>query len=401
MELCRRLGLETELLPTNEALRGAEVVSRGKLHRVPEGFMLMVPHDAWAVWRSPLLSWRGKLRLLAESLVPRRDSALSDESLKSFATRRLGREAFERLVQPLVSGIYTADAAQLSMAAALPKFWKMEREHGSLLRAAWKERKKESAEAAGSGARYSLFNAPRLGMRQIIDAVAALLPADCVRLNSPVLALTQRAERWNIAMADGSSEEFDAVIVATPAMRAATVLRGLDAELATELAAIPYAGAAIALVGCSADQIGRAPRSFGFVVPEVEGRQILAASFSSLKFPGRAPDGEILIRVFLGGAARPDLLDKDDAEIRQIVLRELGELIQLRGEPRLFQVRRWPAAMPQYHVGHLDRLAKIEVAVGRYRTLALAGNAYRGVGIPQCVASGNRAAEKIAAAFGD
>ncbi len=395
LELCRRLGLEDQLLPTNAELRGAEIVRQGKLYRVPEGFMLMAPHDAWQVWRSPILSWPGKLRLLSECLIRRRASSLQDESLASFVQRRLGREAFERLVQPLVGGIYTADAEKLSMAAALPRFWKMEQVHGGLMRAVWKGRKHAENGSAGSGARYSLFVTLREGMSQLVEALAARIGQARIRLQTPVNALQRMDEGWRLSLADGSTAQHGAVIVATPAFHSAALLRGLDGSLADELDGIPYAGAVLALAGYRLDQIARPPRSFGFVVPALERREILAASFSSLKFPGRAPEGRILIRVFLGGAMRPDQLDLADAQVQTIVRRELGELLGVAGEPELFRVQRWPKAMPQYHVGHLDRMTRIAEHMTAFPSLALAGNAYTGVGIPQSTASGTAAAERV------
>lgn len=392
LALCRRLGLEDQLLPTNAELRGAEIVRRGRLHRVPEGFLLMAPHDAWQVLRSPILSWPGKLRLLSECLVARRQDSLRDESLASFVTRRLGREAFERLVQPLVGGIYTADPDQLSMAAALPRFWKMEQDHGGLMRAVWKERRRSEN---GSGARYSLFVTLRDGMRQLVDTLAARIGNERIRLRAPVSAIDSTEIGWRLRFSDGTTAEHAAVIVATPAYQAAALVRGLDPSLADELHAIPYAGTVLALAGYRLDQIARPPRSFGFVVPTTERRDILAASFSSLKFPGRAPAGRILIRVFLGGALRPDQLQLDDAEVRAIVHRELGELLGATGEPELFQIHRWPQAMPQYHIGHLDRIARIAARLQSQPSLALAGNAYTGVGLPQTIASGTAAAERI------
>jgi oxygen-dependent protoporphyrinogen oxidase len=309
----------------------------------------------------------------------------------------LGREAFDRLVQPLVSGIYTADADKLSLAATLPRFIEMERRHGSLIKAALRER---SDSPTDSGARYSLFAAPRDGMSSFVAALAARLPPGCVRLNAPVARIEPTsAGAWNVCLAsDGAahSEIFNAVIVATPAPLAARLVEGVDAGLAALLRSIPYAGAAIALAGYLRQQIGRPLDGFGFVVPTIDGRRILSASFSSMKFAGRAPPDRVLLRVFLGGAARPDLVEASDGAIRTIVQEELGELLEVRGEPELFEVVRWPQAMPQYHLGHVERVAQIE---NRLETacpgLALAGNAYHGVGIPHCIHDGEAAAERV------
>jgi oxygen-dependent protoporphyrinogen oxidase len=389
IDLCRRLGLEGDLVQTRPEDRRAMVVRDGRLHPVPEGFMVMAPQKVGPLLTTPLLSLGGKLRMLAEALVPRRKTN-GDESLASFATRRLGREAFERLVQPLVGGIYTADARKLSLAATLPRFLEMEREHGSLIRGAMRERKK----VAGSGARYSLFVAPREGMSAIVEKLAERIGSDRIRLNAPTESIEFVSGQWSV-VSGGEERRFDAIIVSTGAPVAAKMLRGASPELSDELAKISYAGSIVTLVGYRRELLARPLEGFGFVVPEVERRDVLAASYSSQKYPGRAPDGHVLIRVFLGGASRPDLLKQSDEQIRAIVDRELGALLGASGKPELFEVARWPAAMPQYHVGHLDLVARIESLAAQLPALALAGSAYRGVGVPQCIQSGEDAAERL------
>lgn len=398
LDLCRRIGLADELVPTRETSRRAFVVRKGKLHPVPEGFSLMAAAKIWPVLATPILSPWGKLRLALEYFVSRRSDD-RDESLASFARRRLGGEVFERLVQPLVAGIYTADADRLSLAAALPRFREMERQHGSLIRAARFEKKRgPSADSQASGARYSLFVAPRAGLASLVEAIARRLPAGCVRLNSPVDRLSQRTDGgWDVFTGGRSEPEcFSAVIVATPAPQAAMLLKGVDDKLAAELAEIPYAGSAIALVGYRREQIAHALDGFGFVVPEIEHRKILAASFSSVKFDGRAPEGRVLIRVFFGGASRPEMVDLPDDELKKIVGRELAELLGAQGEPELFQVCRWAGKMPQYHVGHVELVRRIDERAQALPHFALAGNAYHGVGVPQCIHSGEQAAEHVA-----
>ncbi len=394
VELCRELGIEGELLNTDAARRRALVLRAGRLYPVPEGFQLMTPSQVLPLLKSPLLSWRGKLRALGELWVaPRRGQA--DESLESFAVRRVGREAYERLVQPLVAGIFTADPAKLSMRAALPKFFEQEQQHGSLIRAARKARGGEgAAQREASGARYSLFMAPRDGMGRIVAALAERLPTGSVRFNSRVSKLERRGTGWQITIGDGAPESFDGVIVAVGAPHATKLLTSADAELAADLGKIEYAGATIA-VGCyKLDQIANPLNAFGFVVPDVEGRDILAASFSSRKFPGRAPEGCVIIRTFLGGALRPDLVDASDADVGEIVSRELGEILGLRGEPHLWEIVRWNKAMPQYHLGHVELVDRIEARAATLPGLELAGNGYRGVGVPQCIRSGRAAAER-------
>jgi oxygen-dependent protoporphyrinogen oxidase len=390
-ELCERVGLADELLPTEPSLRRALVVNRGHVVPVPEAFVLMSARKLWPVLTSPVLSMAGKLRLAMEPFVAKRVDS-TDESVASFARRRLGREAFERLVQPLVAGIYTADPELLSMQATLPQFVEMERAHGSLWRGT-----RGQAKGTDSGAQYSAFVAPRGGMGQLVDAVAARLPAGCVEFNTPIERVEQLASGgWRLQTASGSVHEAAGVIVATPAPRAATLLTPVDEPLSMLLAGIELASTAIVVLGVERNQIARPIPGFGFVVPQIEGRQIIAASFSSLKFPGRAPDGHLLIRVFIGGALQPELLERSDAELVTLARQELAVLVGFAGEPELIEVVRWPASMPQYHVGHVERVDKIEQLVTKHRGLAIAGNAYRGVGIPQCIRSGEQAAQRIA-----
>jgi oxygen-dependent protoporphyrinogen oxidase len=397
VDLCRRVGLSDELIPTSAAGRRAFVVRRGRLQAVPEGFALMAPARIWPVIKTPILSPLGKMRLAWEYFVPRRAADNGDESLGSFVRRRLGREVFDRLVQPLVAGIYTADPERLSLAATLPRFIEMERKHGSLIRGALSERSSNDAGAAqASGARYSLFMTPRDGLSSLVAAVAARLPAGTVRLNTRVTQLERCDTTWRVTTAaDPNVLDFDAVVLAIPASAAARLLNDIDVPLSAELSAIPYASTAVVSLAYDRRQIAHPLDGFGFVVPAIEGRRILSASFSSQKFPGRAPAEKVLLRIFIGGACQPEYLERSDEELQQLAAEEIAELLGASGQPRFATVARWPQSMPQYHLGHLDRVAKIESRLSETPNLALAGNAFRGVGIPQVVQSGEAAAERI------
>jgi protoporphyrinogen/coproporphyrinogen III oxidase len=406
MELCARLNVP--LLATRGEHRRALVVRRGRLVPVPEGFVIMAPSQIWPMVATPLLSPWGKLRLAAETLVPPRTDG-ADESLAEFATRRFGREVFDRLVQPLVAGIYTSDGQQLSVRATMPRFVELEQRYGSLIRGLRAEQKAGGgvgqADATGSGARYSLFVTPRDGMTSLVQAMTARLPAGAVRLNARATRLARTPSGWSIAIAAGTSaaesvHEADVVIVATPAHRAAELLAEVDAELSADLARIPYAGCSIAALGYRRDQIAHPLDGFGFVVPAAERRDILSASFSSVKYDGRAPEDHVLVRVFIGGALRPELNELDDAELVALARSELAELLGASGEPVFQHVARWPAAMPQYQVGHCELVERIQRRVERLGRLALAGNAYRGVGMPHCIHGGHVAAETVLAATG-
>jgi protoporphyrinogen/coproporphyrinogen III oxidase len=402
LDLCRRIGIAEELIETDARYRRAFVVRRGRLIPVPEGFTLMSPAKIWPIVATPLLSPLGKLRLAAEYFVSARREN-SDESMESFVVRRFGREAFERLIQPLIGGIYTADPAKLSMAATLPQFVELERRYGSLIRGMRVQGSEfrvqetgDRGQGTGSGARYGQFVAPRKGMQRLVEAMVARLPEQCVRLNSSVSRMERVNECWQVTAGElATVERFDEIILAAPGAVSSRLLETVDQRLAELIARIPYAGCSVAVLGVCRDQVEHPLDGFGFVVPAIEKRKIIACSMASVKFPGRAPEGKVLLRVFVGGALQPELGNLPDCEIRQLVVAELRELIGLSGEPEFFDVARWPGMMPQYHVGHLDLIRQIEERSAAIPHFALAGNAYRGVGIPFCVRSGELAAERI------
>jgi oxygen-dependent protoporphyrinogen oxidase len=389
VRLCERIGFAERLVGTRAGERRTFVVHRGKLLPLPDGFVLLAPTDLRALVRSPLFSWPGKLRAGLDLVLPRRRDA-GDESLGAFVRRRLGDEVLERVAQPLAAGIYTADADRLSLQATMPRFGELEQRHRSVilgLRAAAR------GSAAHAGARYSLFVAPADGMGALVDALARRLPEGVVRLRSPVDGLARDGGTWRLR-AGGEAYTADAVVLATPAYVAATLLQPLEPTLAALLGAIQYASSATVTLAYPAD--GLPPlQGFGFVVPAIERRALLACTYASRKFPGRAPAGHELVRAFVGGALRPDLVALGDAELTATVRGELEHLLGIRAEPALVRVHRYPRAMPQYAVGHLDRVAQIESRAAALPGLALAGGAYRGVGIPDCVRSGEAAAEVV------
>jgi oxygen-dependent protoporphyrinogen oxidase len=391
LRLCERLGITDRLIGTREEFRRTYVVRGGCLHALPDGFLLMAPTRFWPLVTSPLFSWPGKLRMGLDLLLPRAANS-GDESLTSFVTRRLGREALERVAQPLVGGIYTADPDHLSLAATMPRFLEMERSERSLILAMWRQRQRAAGAANdGSGARWSLFLSFDRGIEVLVEALARQLPEGAVRLGQQVRAVERCAASWRI---DGGFE-CDALIVALPAHAAATLLRTVDVALGDELDGIPYASSAIVNLAFRREDIPFPLDGFGFVVPHVEHRALLAGTFSSIKYPGRAPADMVLIRAFVGGALRPELVDLDDADLLARVRDDLAALLGVTARPELTRIARWPRSMPQYQVGHLDRVARIGQRERQLPNLRLAGNAYGGVGIPDCIASGERAAESI------
>ncbi len=405
VELCRRLGVE--LVGTNPEHRGAYVVHRGKVVPIPEGFTVMLPTRIGPLLTTPLLSWRGKLRLLAEPLVPPRMEP-ADESLAEFAIRRMGREAFQRLVQPLVAGIYAADAWQLSMQAALGRFVQMERRYGSLGAAWWHSRRKSARRnenGSDTGARYGLFVAPRRGMHELVQRLAQQLPEDALQLRTAAVGLQRQGSRWQLQLrrqepdADKQQhlrETVDALVLAVPAYRAAELLAAEDATLSRLLNQIPYGSAAVVCFAVRRGQLPQPPQGFGFVVPEVENRRILAVSFSSVKFPHRAPPEGLLVRVFIGGQRLQPLLECSDQQLQQVAWEEISQLCGWSARPLWHRVYRWPQAMAQYHVGHLERVWQIRRRLQQHPSLALLGNAYDGVGVPFCIRGAQQAAKRLA-----
>jgi oxygen-dependent protoporphyrinogen oxidase len=396
LSLAEELGLGGEIIRTQPGPRGAYIVHRGKLARIPEGFSLMAPTSFTAMARSPLMTWRGKLRMAADLVLPRRE--VEDESLESYVVRRLGRETFERLAQPLVSGIYGARPDKLSLRATMPRFLDMEREHGSVIRGLRARLSVERAKQGGSksgtaGARYGLFAAFRGGMQTLIDGLSASL-GSALHTGHMVTAVGRDADGYTVEVR-GSQHGYDALVIALPAHIAGQVLYGLDAPLSQKLFEIEYASAATVTFAFDRAAIQHDLDAYGFVVPAAEARDIIASTWASVKYAGRAPDGKVLIRVFLGGHTGQHLLAESDASLVAIAMRELSALIGVGAAPDWSRVVRYPRAMPQYHVGHFERVAVIDALAQKHPRFALAGNAYRGVGIPDAVKSANDAVERI------
>ena len=396
LRLCERLGLSARLLSTQAAYQKICVVHDGKLVQLPEGFFLVAPTRFWTFLHSSLFTWRGKLRMAAEILLPRSKN-YQDETLGSFVRRRFGAEALERVAQPLVGGIYASDPDQLSLTATMPRFKEMERSKGSIIRAMRSEQKRRTRGESGSGARWSFFVTLAGGMQELVDAIKERMPKNAIRLNSSVTELSRDVQKksWSLAVGHHEAITADAVIIAAPAFAAAQILTPVASGAAAELLSIPYASTATVSLAYRRQHFPRTPDSFGFVVPVVEQRKIMACTFSSLKYPGRAPEDHILLRAFVGGALQPELFTDDDAAMTKNVRAELASLLGVVAEPVFARVWRHPKSMPQYHIGHGDRVESIETMLRRFPSLALAGSGYHGVGISDCVRTGEEAAEKL------
>jgi oxygen-dependent protoporphyrinogen oxidase len=394
LALSRRLGLEHRLVQTNDRFRRAFVLLGGRLHPLPEGFQLLAPTRLSPLVTSGLFSTPGKMRMALDLLLPR--GGEDDESLGSFVRRRLGREALERVAQPLVAGIYTADPDTLSLAATMPRFLDLERRDRSLILGLRRAARLVPAQSQGtSGARWSLFITFADGMEELVRALAARIPPESVRLKERVVEARREGARWRLGTAGGGSECADAVILACEAHQAARMLRYADPGLVHLLEQIPYASSATVTLAYRRDAIAHPLDGFGFVVPRIERRPIIACTFSSVKYPGRAPDGHVLLRTFLGGALDEAVLDGDDEVLTRAACDQMAEVLGARAAPLFARVSRYRLAMPQYLVGHLRRIDAIESGVARQPGLALAGGAYRGVGIADCVRSGEDAAARL------
>ena len=395
LRLCERLGLADRLIAPQHGALKLYTVHRGALEPLPEGFLLMAPTRVGSVLRSPLFSWGGKLRMGLEPLVSRRPDG-GDESLASFVRRRLGREVLERVAQPLIGGIYASDPESLSLAAAMPRFPEMERNHGSVILGSRRAQKRRAQAAGETGARWSLFVSIDGGMEVLVRRIEETLGPGVVRLGETVRELSWNpdARRWRVDTGHGSVEG-DAVICTLPAFAAAQALAPLDSDLAGELGAIPFSSTATVNLAYRRSDIAHPLDGYGFVVPHVEHRKIMACTFSSVKYAGRAPDDTALLRCFAGGALQPDMLDQPDEALEAQVREDLEALLSISGTPILCRTTHYPDCMPQYNVGHLDRIERIEARLKRFPTLVLAGKSYRGVGIADCIHGGETAAEGI------
>jgi oxygen-dependent protoporphyrinogen oxidase len=401
LDLCRELGLGDQLINTNDEHRKAYVYSRGRLRELPEGLVLIVPSKLGPFLRSGLLSWSGLVRMGLEWVVPKRQGGI-DESLSGFFQRRFGREATNRLIEPLMAGIYAGDATQMSIQATFPRFPELEQQCGSLIRGLLAKRQSGPRPANGRPT-SSLFVTLRQGLSGLVEALVERLASVGVGLQTGIAveALRVRSRemgRWvyDLMLSDGTRVAADAVILAAPAFASADLVRSLSPSSGALLDLIPYASTATISLAYHADEVRSAIQGFGFVVPRVEERPLLAATWTSLKWADRAPAGQALVRCYLGGIGREAGLTGSDDDLVRRSREELADLAGIRAQPTYGEVNRWNRGMPQYTVGHLDRLVQIEAGLSRYPGLVLTGAAYRGVGIPDCIREGQASAWRIA-----
>ncbi len=408
LQLCQELGSGDELIGTRPEYRRSFVVRDGQLDPVPEGFYLLGPSKLRPFLQSPLLSWKGKWRALMEPLVGSRRKDVNDESLASFVRRRFGREMLDPLAQPLVAGIYAADPETLSLRATFPQFLEMEKKYGSVLLGLKKRKIPQT-----SGARYSLFVTLRGGMQTLINELVKQLPKEtistalraeklCWNASPSPLPKGEGARRageamgtWQLILSNGQTLTADCVLLALPAYASAKLLAPLSRPLADLLNSIPYEGSITVNWAFRVEDVKHAMNGVGFVVPHREKRSLLAATFVHRKFEGRVPEGRVLIRGFSGGALQRDIFGLGDAALEQQMRKDLQDLLGISSDPLFSVIQRWPGAMPQYTLGHQQRVLQIQEMMEGLKGLVLAGNWQNGVGIPDCIASGERAAMRL------
>jgi protoporphyrinogen/coproporphyrinogen III oxidase len=386
-DLCRELGLADQFIGSHDATRKTYILVKNKLVPIPDGLVFMVPTKILPLAFSPLFSPRTKLNMAREWFYSKH-AAGSDESIASLVERHYGQEVVDRLADPLLFAVYGGQASELSVRAVLPRFAQIEEKHGSLGRGLLARKINPERTPNSSG---SLFTSLAGGMQQMVDALVERLSPLALRTENPVESLHRESEGWRLSSRE-RPEFFDAVIVAIPAGHAARLFEQASSALSAELAGIRYSSSVIVNLVFDQEVRSRLPAGFGLLVPRSEGKRVLAVTFVHNKFKGRAPANRALLRCFLGGTRDHTILDLPEDEIVQLVRQELRQTLGISTEPLVSRVHKWTNVMAQYGVGHLDRLNRIAVLQQNLPALALAGNAYGGIGVPDCVRSGSDAA---------
>lgn len=381
--LCHELGLE--LIGTNDDRRKIYILRHGRLHEMPDGLMMVVPTRFWPFVKSPLISWRGKLRMGLEGFIQPRSSN-GDESLAAFIRRRLGQEALEVLAEPMMAGIYVADAETLSLKATFPRFLEMEQKYGSLTRGMLAGTKHKHS------SKTSLFMTVKGGLQGLVEALCQHLN-DVIVPGRMVTALTRTDGAYQLTCNDGTKLTADAVVLATPAYISAGLVRPFSTELADLLKAVRYVSTATITLGYRREDVNHPLDGFGFVIPHSEPTRLLACTWTSTKFDHRAPEGHVLLRAFIGGTRQQHLVSLPDSELVNIVREEYQQMMGITAAPVITRVFRWQQANPQYDVGHLERVDRMDSLCppGMYLT----GSAYRGVGLPDCIMQAQQTVQKM------
>ena len=402
IELCHKLGIQDDLMKTNERCHGTFILWKDRLHKLPDGFMLLAPTNIPSFLKDSLISPLGKLRMALDLIIPAKKSN-EEESLAQFVRRRLGKEVLDKIAEPLVAGVHASDPAKMSLKSTFPRFIDLENHYRSVIRGMMKRRKKylKYKETAGYTPRYTIFMTLKQGMSELTNCLASTLDPESIFTGNKVVSIKKigtdtdaTSSGYAIRLSNGETLQAQAVILATPSFVAAELLKGQDQSLSRNLASIPYVSTATVSLAYRSEDIVMPRNGFGFVIPRLEQRKIMASTWSSNKFHNRAPNNKFLVRCFVGGAGNEHLSRFDEADIIAIVRNELRDIMGIKAEPIFTRVYKWEKCMPQYTIGHSERLKRINARLVSYPGLFLAGSAYRGIGISDCIKGGARAAMK-------
>lgn len=388
VSLCRELGLESRLMPTNPEQRNVFVLRGGKLHPLPEGMVLTVPTQILPFALSGLFSPLGKLRMGMEAFIPRR-RAQQEESIASFVTRRLGHEALERLAEPLLAGIHSGDPELLSMDQLFPRFVALEQKYGSLIRGMRHMRRKRGSSPG------TVFMSLTGGLSELVETLVEKLPKKAIRPGTEVSGIQHDGSTYMVETSSGERYTADALVISLPLKAMRFLSSGLSRDLAVVFSKLRTVSTAIVFLAFHREEVRHPLDGYGFVVPATEGRRIQAGTFVSTKFPNRCPSSHVLMRAFFGGDRDPTIVDRTDRELTDLAINELGEILGPLPAPVLAKVCRWSDATPQVEVGHQESLTAMEKILRSFPGLEIAGNGIRGVGIPDCISDGRRAAQSI------
>jgi protoporphyrinogen/coproporphyrinogen III oxidase len=408
--IAKLVGIAADKLPSDESRKRTLILKNGRLYPMPDGVMQFAPTKFVPFATTGLFSWPGKLRAGMDLLIPKKKLApgeFNDESLEHFIVRRMGREILDRLAEPLVGGVHGSSPDQMSLAATFPNLLEMEQKHGCMIkgflaqrRMVEEMRRKNPPDPKNPRTFFTAFTG---GMHELTEAMADAAGRESLRVGTEVTGVSRAADgAWTVSLADGSEVAGDAVVVATESWAAERLMRPLDHRIADALAAIPASSSATASFAFEEAGIGIDLNAFGVLCPAVEHGRLLAVTYSSTKWPGRAPKGKVLFRAFLGGPQNQKIMEKSDEELTAIALSELRSTLGIASDvkPLFSRFYRWTLGMPQYTMGHLDRVALIEERCAATPGLALAGGSYRGVGLPNCVVSGEAAVSKVLSEWG-
>ncbi|NIQ03414.1 MAG: protoporphyrinogen oxidase [Nitrospinaceae bacterium] len=396
IELCRKLGIGDHLVGTKTDHPQTFVYINRKMVTMPDGLSLMVPTKFLPFATTRLFTWPGKIRMGMDVFLPKKRGN-SDESLASFVRRRLGQEALERMGQPLMAGIYASDPETMSLHTTFPMFAQVEKKHRSLILGmlAAKRKRGNPAPPKDGYKPFSLFLTLKNGLSEMVETVIEKSPDVLFRNNARVESLLHEGNGWQVRLKSGETLTADAVIVSTPANRTARLVADWAPEVAGRLDQIPYVSTAAVVLGFRKDGFSHPLRGFGFVVPHVEKRRITACTWVSSKFPERAPDDRVLLRAFVGGAVNEALAEQDEEALKTLVREELRDIMGIREEPLFCEAFQYKKGNVQYHVNHGQLIAGVEQELERFPGLYLAGSAYKGIGVPDCVRNGGEVADAV------